>query len=75
MPEPIPETPFPCSAGGKFEEVKMASDKEGHWRVEEEFIEAIRGFIAAWDTAFVSRQANLEPSAYLSTYMCCQHAK
>ena len=31
------------ASGGKFQEVEVATDKAGHWRVEEEFIAAIRG--------------------------------
>ena len=31
------------AAGGKFETVDVPADKAGHWRVEEEFVGAIRG--------------------------------
>ena len=57
----------PRSAGGRFEEVKVASDKEGHWRVEEEFIAAIRGTEKVCRTSFAQGVRYMEFTQAVAT--------
>ena len=42
------------TAGGKLQEVKVSAEKEGAWRVEEEFIGAIRGTEQIQRTSFAT---------------------
>ncbi len=45
---------FCWTAGGKLQEVKVSAEKEGAWRVEEEFIGAIRGTEQIQRTSFAT---------------------
>lgn len=63
----------PVSAGGKFQEVQVAQDKAGSWRVEEEFIGAIRGTEKIHRTTFAAGVRYMEfTQAVTSSYQTGQ---
>lgn len=61
-------------AGGKLQEIKVSEEKKGSWRVEEEFIGAIRGTEQVRRTDFATGVRYMEFTQAVATSYQTGHA-
>ena len=55
------------NVGGKLEEITVTKDKSGRWRVEEEFVAAIRGQEKVYRTNFATGLRYMEFTQAVAT--------